>query len=120
MTGGGPILHNKLFAFFSYETLRNNQAGITQGGWYETAAFRALAPSGSNAAKYLSFPGVAPSTGTVVAAAAPGAPLSCLAVGLTEDVNCITVPGQGLNLGSPLMAALGTPDAGFTSPTNPG
>jgi len=119
-TVGGPILHNKLFAFFSYETLRNNQAGITQGGWYETAAFRALAPSGSNAAKYLSFPGVAPSTGTVVAAAAPGAPLSCLAVGLTEDVNCITVPGQGLNLGSPLTAALGTPDAGFTSPTNPG
>lgn len=117
---GGPILHNKLFAFFSYETLRNNQAGITQGGWYETAAFRALAPSGSNAAKYLSFPGVAPSSGTVQAAAAPGDPLSCAAVGLVENVNCITVGGQGLNLGSPLSAPLGTPDAGFQSPANPG
>jgi hypothetical protein len=119
-TVGGPILHNKLFAFFSYETLRNNQAGVTAGGWYETSAFRALAPAGSNAAKYLSFPGVAPATGTVVAAAAPGDTNSCLSVGLTEGVNCITVSGQGLNLGSPLTAALGTPDAGFQGPGNPG
>jgi len=119
-TVGGPILHNKLFAFFSYETLRNNQAGITAGGWYETSAFRALAPAGSNAAKYFGYPGVAPTTGTVLAASAPGAPLSCGAVGLSEGVNCVTVPGQGLNLGSPLTAPLGTPDAGFTSPTNPG
>jgi hypothetical protein len=119
-TVGGPILHNKLFAFFSYETLRNNQAGVSASGWYETPAFRALAPSGSNAGKYLSFAGVAPATGTVVAAAAPGAPLSCAAVGLSEGVNCITIPGQGLNLGSPLTAPLGTPDAGFQSPTLPG
>src|SRR6202007_2301165 len=54
-TVGGPIVHNKLFAFFSYETLRNNQASVSTGGWYETSAFRALAPSGSNAAKYLSY-----------------------------------------------------------------
>jgi Carboxypeptidase regulatory-like domain len=119
-TVGGPIIHNKLFAFFSYETLRNNQASVSTGGWYETSAFRALAPSGSNAAKYLSFTGIAPPGGTVLAASAPGAPLSCAAVGLSEGVNCDTVPGQGLNLGSPLTAALGTPDAGFKSPTNPG
>lgn len=119
-TVGGPILRNKLFAFFSYETLRNNQAGVGASGWYETAAFRAFAPSGSNAAKYLSFAGVAPTTGTVVAASAPGAPLSCAAVGLSEGVNCVTVPGKGLNLGSPLTSSLGTPDAGFKSPTNPG
>src|ERR1700693_2238141 len=54
-TVGGPILRNKLFVFFSYETLRNNQAGVTAGGWYETSQFRALAPSGSNAAKFLTF-----------------------------------------------------------------
>jgi hypothetical protein len=119
-TVGGPILRNKLFAFFSYETLRNSQAGVGQSGWYETSAFRALAPSGSNAAKYLSFAGVAPSSGTVVAAAAPGAHLSCADVGLTEGTNCLTIAGQGLNLGSPLTASLGTPDAGFTSQGSPG
>jgi hypothetical protein len=119
-TVGGPILHNKLFAFFSYETLRNNQAGVNQSGWFETKAFQALAPSGSNAAKYFAYPGSNPTTGSVVAAQAPGQPLSCGAVGLSEGVNCITVPGQGLNLGSPLTSALGTPDTGFTSPTNPG
>jgi Carboxypeptidase regulatory-like domain len=119
-TVGGPIIHNRLFAFFSYETLRNNQAGITGGGWYETAAFRALAPSGSNAAKYFSYPGIAPTTGTVEAAAAPGDAFSCSQVGLVEGTNCITVPGKGLNLGSPLTAALGTPDAGFQSASVPG
>lgn len=117
---GGPIIHNRLFGFFSYETIRNTQAGVGASGWYETSAFRALAPSGSNAAKYLSFAGVAPSTGTVSAAAAPGDVHSCADVGLVENANCVTVPGSGLNLGTPLTASLGTPDGAFTSPTHPG
>jgi hypothetical protein len=119
-TVGGPIIHNKLFAFFSYETIRSHTAGSTVGGWYETSAFRALAPAGSNAAKYFAYPGLAPNTGTVLAAAAPGAKYSCADVGLAEGTNCITVPGQGLNLGSPLTAPLGTPDTGWSSSTNPG
>jgi carboxypeptidase family protein len=115
---GGPILHNRLFAFFSYETIRNNQAGVTAGGWYETSQFRGLAPSGSNAAKFATFPGVAPSTGTV--AEGPNDSHTCTDIGLTEGVNCHFISGQGLNLGSPLTAPLGTADAGFKGPLNPG
>ena len=117
---GGPIIHNKLFAFFSYETIRTHQSNSLSSGWYETSAFRALAPAGSNAAKYFAYPGIAPTTGTVEAAAAPGATFSCVDVGLVEGTNCITVPGQGLNLGSPLTAPLGTPDAAFQTAGNPG
>jgi len=119
-TVGGPIIHNKLFAFFSYETIRSHTAGSTAGGWYETAAFRALAPAGSNAATYFAYPGLAPATGSVLAAAAPNDPFSCASVNLVEGTNCITVPGQGLNLGSPLTAPLGTPDAGWQDSQFPG
>ena len=35
-------------------------------------------------------------------------------------VNCITVPGQGLNIGSPLKGPLGSQDLSWTSPTSPG
>jgi hypothetical protein len=112
-TVGGPILHNRLFGFFSYETLVNNAATATTSGWYETSQFRALAPSGSNAAKFLSFPGVAPNGGTQVDE-------NCAFIGLVEGQNCHFIPGQGLNLGSPLTAPLGTRDAGYTGSTNPG
>ncbi len=117
-TVGGPILHNKLFAFFSYETIRNNQRQGTIGGWYETSQLRALAPANSNAAKFFSFPGIAPNTGTVAEGATDGH--DCASVGLAEGVNCHFIVGQGLNLGSPLTAALGTGDAGYKGPTNPG
>src|SRR6266404_981152 len=56
-TAGGPILKNKLFAFFSYETLSNNAAGATTSGWYTTSPFAALAASSTNAAKFLTFKG---------------------------------------------------------------
>jgi Carboxypeptidase regulatory-like domain/TonB dependent receptor len=117
-TVGGPILRNKLFVFFSYETLRNNQAGVTAGGWYETSQFRALAPSGSNAAKFLTFPGVAPSSGTV--AEGPNDSHTCTDIGLTEGPYCHFIAGQGLDLGSPLKSALGTSDPSFVSQTQPG
>jgi hypothetical protein len=110
---GGPILHNRLFAFFSYERLSNNAQQGTGGGWYETSQFRALAPSGSNAAKFLSFPGVAPNGGTLV-------DHDCAFIGLTEGTNCHFIAGQGLNLGSPLTVPLGMRDAGYVSNTAPG
>ena len=112
-TAGGPILRNRLFAFFSYETLSNNAQQGTSGGWYETAQFRALAASGTNAAKFLTFPGVAPNGGAQV-------DQTCAQAGLIEGTNCHFIAGQGLNLGSPLTAPLGTRDAGYTSNTNPG
>ena len=45
-SAGGPILKNRLFAFFSYETLRNSSVN-TGTGWYETPEFlkSAAAPS---------------------------------------------------------------------------
>src|ERR1700737_1007544 len=57
---GGPILKNKLFAFFSYETLRNSAVGSTTT-WFETTQFRANAgPAGSIARTMLSFSGQDP------------------------------------------------------------
>jgi hypothetical protein len=57
-SGGGPIWKNKVFAFFAWETVRSPKAQTNiANGWYETPAFAALAPSGSIAAKYLTFPG---------------------------------------------------------------
>src|ERR1700730_5212492 len=92
---GGPIIHNRLFAFFSTERISNNARQGTSGNWYETPQFRALAASGTNAAKFLSFPGVAPNGGTIV-------DKTCADAGLVEGTNCRFIAGQGLNLGSPL------------------
>src|SRR6266852_5475733 len=110
---GGPIWKNKIFAFFAYETVRNPNSSSTGNGWYETPAFAALAPSGSIAAKYLSFPG----SGVVSTGINPS---TCANAGLAEGVNCRTIPGQGLNIGTPLTTGLGTQDMGWTSPTSPG
>ena len=118
-TIGGPIIHNKLFGFFSYETIDNGAQQVTGGNWYETDAFRALAASGTNAAAFLTYPGVTPNGGQRVDAL-NGTTLDCAFVGLIEGTNCITIPGQGLNLGTPLTAGIGTRDAGWQSNTIPG
>jgi hypothetical protein len=112
-SAGGPIIHNKLFGFFSYETLSDNAAATTTSGWYETSAFRALAASSTNAAAFLSYPGVAPTGGHQL-------DQSCASIGLVEGSNCVTIPGQGLNLGRPLTAPRGTADAGYVSNLRPG
>jgi Carboxypeptidase regulatory-like domain len=109
---GGPILHNKLFAFFAYERLDNNAASNTTDGWYETSQFRALAASASNASKFLTFPGVAPNGGNQVDE-------SCAQAGLKEGVNCHFLAGQGLNLGSPLTIGIGQQDH-YNGPADPG
>jgi Carboxypeptidase regulatory-like domain len=111
---GGPIWKNKVFAFFDYETVRSPQSQANIGnGWYETSAFDSSAPSGSIAAKYLTFPGAG-----VVSKGINSS--TCADAGLVEGVTCVTIPGQGLDLGSPLKTALGTQDPGWVSPTNPG
>ncbi len=109
---GGPILKDRLFAFFAYETQRNNSA-LQGTAWYETAAFRALAPAGSTAAKYLGFTGAAVNSNSIVNQ-------TCAQAGFVEGSNCRTIAGQGLNLGSPLTSARGTQDLTWRSATNPG
>jgi len=111
---GGPIWKNKIFATFAYETQRSPAAQVNiSNGWYETAAFDKLARSGSIAAQYLTFPGASVQSIGINNA-------TCANAGLTENVNCRTIPGQGLDIGSPLTTALGTQDPGWTNPTSPG
>jgi len=111
---GGPIWKNKVFFFFDYETVRSpaNQANVSNG-WYETPAFDKLGRSGSIAATYLTFPGASVNSTAIN-------PSTCADAGLTENVNCKTIPGQGLDLGSPLTTALGTHDPNWVSATQPG
>src|ERR1700738_165012 len=119
---GGPIWKNKIFAFFNYETVREPFANLQGNGWYETPAFAAFAPAGSIAAKYLSFPG-----NGVVGTLNPNS--TCADAGLIDPAhvdaqhpvaNCTEIPGQGLNLGTPLTTGLGKQDLGWTNSQNPG
>jgi hypothetical protein len=115
---GGPIWRNKLFVFFSYERLDNNNAsGIAAGNWYETDAFRALTP-GPTAGNYFSYPGVAPLGGTI--AEGPGDQHTCTDIGLAEGPFCHFIPGQGLDLGSPLSSGVGNADPSYGGPSQPG
>ena len=111
---GGPVIKNRLFAFFAYETSPNNSTA-TSTGWYETSAFRSAAPANSIASTFLTFPGGAPS-GTIVTQNE-----TCQTIGLVEGVTCNTVAGQGLDIGSPLKNGLGKQDPTATATaTNPG
>lgn len=111
---GGPIWKNKIFAFFNYETVRQPNTDNIGNGWYDTADFDALAPSGSIAAKYLSYPG----NGVLNHGLSSGN--DCAHAGLTEGVNCATIAGQGVNLGTPLTTGSGTQDLGWTDQNHPG
>lgn len=108
---GGPLWKDKLFAFFSFEASPNNSTS-TSNGWYETSSFRSAAPAGSIASKFLSFPGSAPA-GSIVSSGE-----TCAVVGLTEGVNCRTIAGQGLDIGSPLTNGLGKQDPTATGTNN--
>ncbi|HXC49101.1 MAG TPA: TonB-dependent receptor [Candidatus Sulfotelmatobacter sp.] len=119
---GGPIWKNKIFAFFNYETVREPTSSQQGNGWYETPAFAALAPAGSIAAKYLSFPG-----NGVIGTLNPNS--TCADAGLIDAAhvtaanpvaNCAEIPGQGLNVGTPLTTGLGKQDLGWTDSNHPG
>ena len=109
---GGPIWKDKIFAFFNYETLRNNTSS-TSTGWYDTAAFDKLGPSGSIASKYLGYPGAGVSAVGLISA-------TCATITLQEGSQCATIPGQGLDVGSPLTNGLGRQDPTWTSSQDPG
>jgi hypothetical protein len=109
---GGPIWKNKIFAFFNYEG-QNNNTSATGSGWYTTSALSSLAPSGSIASTYLTFPGAAV-LGTMVST------IVCGDAGLTAGVNCENIAGGGLNIGSPLTTGLGKQDMTYVDSSNPG
>jgi len=111
---GGPIWKDKIFAFFNYETVRSPEASATTAnGWYEIPTFNTLAPAGSIASTYLNFPGSG-----VVSSGINNA--TCADAGLAEGVTCVTIPGQGLDIGSPLTTGLGTQDLSWVSTSSPG
>lgn len=110
---GGPLWKNKLFAFFNYETLRNNTS-TTGTGWYETSQFFKYPTAlGSIASHYLGFAGEPAAFTGIISA-------SCATAGLVEGPNCHTIAGQGLDIGSPLKTALGTHDPTFVNNNTPG
>ena len=110
---GGPLWKNKVFAFFAYEGERSGVIANTSTGWYETSAFDKLGSSGSIASTYLGYPG-AGVNGVLIGQ-------TCGDIGLSEGVNCNTIPGQGLDVGSPMTgAALGTQDPSWSGPSSPG
>jgi hypothetical protein len=106
---GGPIIKNHLFAFFSYETLRNRSQS-TNNTWSETSQFLGQAPSGSIANALLSFPGEGTAFSKII-------PEPCSFAGLTQGVDCNAIGAngsQGLDIGSPVKGApLGTKDPTF-------
>ena len=128
-TVGGPIVKNRLFAFFSYERIDNGAQQGSGGNWFETPQFRQLTAAAPNAAKYFAFPGVGPNGGKQITVL-NGQPLDCAFLGLvdlahataTKPANCNEVSG-GLNLGQPLnpaMFAVGQRDPGYTGNSQPG
>ncbi|HEX3470851.1 MAG TPA: TonB-dependent receptor [Silvibacterium sp.] len=116
---GGPILHNKLFGFFSYETIHSS-GGSNAAGWFETPQFRANAGPSSVAALMFNYKGAAPLPATVDESTGDPVPKNCAFIGLVQGVNCNFIVGQGLDIGSPLTTGLGTHDPTFVSSSNPG
>jgi hypothetical protein len=119
---GGPILHNKLFAFFAYETVRNDSIA-TGSGLFETPYIDGAAPSGSIAAKYLTLPGDPPAATGITPGTCPST------LGLPEATAngsggytgyCHTTSAGEFNIGSPLTTSLGTHDTTWVSSSKPG
>ena len=112
---GGPIIKNRLFAFFSYETLRNNSVS-TNNTFAETTQFLKQGAAGSIANGLLSFPGEGTSFSTII-------PRTCEQAGFKTGVDCNPIGpngSQGLDIGSPIKgAALGTHDATFGTAATP-
>ena len=109
-TLGGPIWHNRVFGFFSYETIRNHSTS-TGGGWYETPTFDGLSTGSSIASKFLTIKGAGAVYNKILQG--PSDHHSCTDIGLEEGVTCITIAGAGLDVGSPLTIGLGKHDPSY-------
>jgi hypothetical protein len=121
---GGPILHNRLFAFFAYETLRNSTT-VTSNGLFETPYIDGIAPANSIASQFLKLPGDQPAAVAASAGTCPttlGLPEATMNANGTYTGYCHTVgTNTGLfNIGSPLTTPLGTHDPTWVSNSQPG
>jgi hypothetical protein len=112
-TVGGPILKNRLFFFFGYDTIRNNSTNFVQG-WYDTASLDSSAPSGTIASTFLGIKGAGAVYDKILESPADGH--DCSYVGLVQGVNCNYIQGQGLDLGKPLTIGVGQHDPSFAAP----
>src|SRR4051794_40960383 len=115
---GGRIIKNKLFFFFSYETLLNSSSS-TALNWYETpqylSAIAAAAPN-NFASRYANYPGMGAAFNQIVFK-------SCADAGITSASLCQPVfsNGQyaGLDVGSPLRGVRrGVQDPNYVAPGN--
>jgi hypothetical protein len=103
---GGPIIKNRVFAFFSYETLRQKSTDINNN-WAETPQFLSQGAPGSIAASLLQFPGEGTAISSII-------PRTCESAGFTTGVDCNPIGAQGLDIGSPIVGQpLGTQDPTF-------
>ncbi|MDR3737446.1 MAG: TonB-dependent receptor [Terracidiphilus sp.] len=112
-TVGGPILPNKVFFFFGYDTVRNT--GTVEGsGWYDTASLDSSSTSGTVANKFLTVKGVSAVYSNILEGAADGN--DCAKIGLVQGVNCNWIEGKGLDLGKPLTTGVGKHDPSYADP----
>src|ERR1700739_611868 len=112
-TVGGPILHNRLFFFFGYDTIRNTGT-VNNQGWYDTASLDGESTSGTIANKFLAIKGAQAVYKQILEGAADGH--DCAFVGLVQGVNCNWIQGQGLDIGRPLTIGIGMQDPSYANP----
>jgi hypothetical protein len=112
-TVGGPILRNRLFFFFGYDSIRNN-GNVVGGTWYETPALDGESASGTIANKFLTLKGASVVSKGILEG--PSDHHLCADVGLIDGTNCHWIQGQGLDLGKPLTIGVGKHDPSFAAP----
>ena len=107
---GGPLIKNRLFAFFNWETSPFSSSTTGQG-WYETSQFDSTAAAaGSIASQYLGYKGAGVSSSGMIQR-------TCASIGLVEGVSCNTTTA-GLDVGSPLKIGLGHLDPSWGGSVN--
>lgn len=116
-TLGGPLLRNKLFFFFSYDSIRNHGTS-TGGGWYDTASFDSESAAGTIANKFLTIKGAGAVYSKILEDPADGH--DCANINLIQGVNCNYIQGKGLDIGKPLTIGVGKQDPSYQAPTSNG
>ena len=115
-TVGGPILRNRIFFFFGYDTYPQYRDGkwpglVRYGEPRRPVNFRnhcQQVPHDQRARRRF--------TAKILEGASDGH--DCAFVGLVQGVNCNWIQGQGLDIGSPLTIGVGMHDPSFAQPTH--